>query len=200
MAFTLPTLPYAYDALEPYIDAQTMEIHYSKHHNAYLTNLNNALAGTDFADQSLESILTHLDTLPDSIRMVVRNNAGGVYNHNLFWECLSAQGGGEPSGALGDAIAAKFGGFAAFKDLFSKAGLTRFGSGWAWLSKNAAGDLVVTSTPNQDTPLADGLTPLLGLDVWEHAYYLRYQNRRPDYIAAFWHIVNWNVVAARFAA
>jgi Fe-Mn family superoxide dismutase len=199
MAFTLPDLPYAHNALEPHIDARTMEIHHGKHHAGYTTNLNNAIAGTPLEGQTIEQIMATAGQHPAA----VRNNAGGYWNHDLFWKVMSPQGGGEPSGALADAINTAFGSFAAFKDLFSKAGAGQFGSGWAWLIKGADGKLAVTSTPNQDNPLMDVAavkgTPILGVDVWEHAYYLNYQNRRPDYIAAWWNVVNWDEVAARFA-
>lgn len=196
MSFNLPTLPYAYDALEPHFDARTMEIHHSKHHQAYTTNLNNAIAGTDLENASIEEILVKGKSIP-----AVRNNGGGFWNHSLFWEILSPNGGGEPTGELGDAITATFGSFDAFKDEFSKAAATRFGSGWAWLCVEN-GKLVVCSTANQDNPLmGEGCngTPILGLDVWEHAYYLNYQNRRPDYIGAFFNIINWTKVAELFA-
>jgi len=198
MAFELPKLPYAYDALEPHIDARTMEIHYSKHHQAYTTNLNAAIEGTDLAGKSIEDILTSLDLN----NKAVRNNGGGFYNHNLFWEVMAPNAGGEPTGDLAAAINDAFGSFDAFKDAFSKAGATQFGSGWAWLCvKN--GKLEVCSTANQDNPLMPGIgcegTPILGLDVWEHAYYLNYQNRRPDYINAFFNVVNWDVVAKKYA-
>lgn len=198
MAYELPQLPYAYDALEPHIDKETMNIHHTKHHNAYVTNLNNALAGhDDLLSKSIEELIANLDAVPESARTAVRNNGGGHANHSLFWELLSADGGGNPSGALAEAIDAKFGSFDAFKEEFAKAATTRFGSGWAWLSlKN--GELELTSTPNQDSPIMEGNTPLLGLDVWEHAYYLNYQNRRPDYIAAFWNVVNWAEVSKRY--
>ena len=198
MAYELPQLPYAYDALEPHIDKETMNIHHTKHHNAYVTNLNNALAGhDDLLSKSVEELIANLDAVPESARPAVRNNGGGHANHSLFWELLSANGGGNPSGALAEAIDAKFGSFDTFKEEFAKAATTRFGSGWAWLSLNN-GELVLTSTPNQDSPIMEGNTPLLGLDVWEHAYYLNYQNRRPDYIAAFWNVVNWDAVTKRF--
>ncbi|MCL4869408.1 MAG: superoxide dismutase [Anaerolineae bacterium] len=200
MAFQLPALPYAEDALEPHIDARTMNIHHSKHHAAYTTNLNNAIAGTEWENRSIEDILANLGQLPENIRMAVRNNGGGYANHNLFWHIMGPNGGGAPSGALGEAIDAAFGSFDAFKDNFSKAAATRFGSGWAWLYVGKDGRLAVTSTPNQDTPLMDGNTPVLGLDVWEHAYYLNYQNRRPDYVSAWWNVVNWDAVAALYAA
>ena len=197
MAFELPALPYAYDALEPHIDAQTMEIHHSKHHQAYITNLNNAIAGTDLEGKSIEDILKVCKDKP-----AVRNNGGGFWNHNLFWEVMSPNGGGEPTGQLSEAINSTFGSFEAFKDEFSKAGITRFGSGWAWLCVEN-GKLVVCSTANQDNPLmGEGCsgTPILAMDVWEHAYYLKYQNRRPDYVNAFFHVVNWAEVARRFEA
>jgi Fe-Mn family superoxide dismutase len=200
--FTLPALPYALDALEPHIDAKTMEIHHGKHHQAYITNLNTALKDQpDQKGKSIEDLLKGVASLPESIRTAVRNNGGGHYNHSLFWTVMKADGGGEPKGALGEAIAKDLGGFAAFKAAFSKAGATRFGSGWAWLVRNGDGKLTVTSMPNQDNPIMDGSgTPLLGLDVWEHAYYLKYQNRRPDYIAAWWNTVNWEEVDRRFRA
>lgn len=198
MAFELPDLPYAFDALEPHIDARTMEIHHDRHHAGYTNNLNNAIAGTALEGKSIEDILANVGG-----NTAVRNNGGGYYNHNLFWTILSPNGGGAPDGALGDAINAKFGSFNDFKDEFSRAAATRFGSGWAWLIIDGAGKLAVTSTPNQDNPLMDVAevkgTPILGLDVWEHAYYLKYQNKRPDYIQAFWNVVNWKEVAARFA-
>lgn len=198
MAYKLPELPYAYDALEPHIDKETMNIHHSKHHNAYVTNLNNALEGNEaLLSKSIEDLIANLDAVPEEKRTAVRNNGGGHANHSLFWELLSADGGGTPSGALAEAIDKKFGSFDTFKEQFAAAGATRFGSGWAWLILNN-GELEITSTPNQDSPIMDGKTPLLGLDVWEHAYYLNYQNRRPDYIAAFWNVVNWDEVAKRF--
>ncbi len=198
MAFELPALPYATDALEPHIDKQTMEIHHGKHHQAYVTNLNKALEGKPEASQSLEDIIKNIDKFPAA----VRNNGGGHYNHSLFWEVIAPNKGGEPTGELASAINAAFGSFADFKTKFAEAGATRFGSGWAWLSVGADGKLVVSSTPNQDSPLMNIAevkgTPILGMDVWEHAYYLNYQNRRPDYIAAFWNVVNWDAVAERF--
>ena len=203
MAYELPELPYAHDALEPHIDAQTMEIHHGKHHQAYINNANAALEGTEWAKKSVEEVLKNLDAIPENIRGAVRNNAGGHANHSLFWTVLAPAGkggGGAPSGALADAIKATFGSFDAFKEQFAKAGATRFGSGWAWLSVDGSGNLVVESTPNQDSPLSAGHTPILGLDVWEHAYYLNYQNRRPDYIAAFWNVVNWGKVAELYNA
>ena len=196
MAFELPQLPYAYDALEPHIDAQTMEIHHSKHHNAYTTNLNAAIAGTDLEGKSIEEILLACKDKP-----AVRNNGGGFWNHNLFWECMAPNKGGLPTGELAEAINSVFGSFEAFKEEFSKAAATRFGSGWAWLCVTN-GKLEVCSTPNQDNPLmGEGCngTPILALDVWEHAYYLNYQNRRPDYIEAFFSVINWTEVARRFA-
>lgn len=200
--YTLPPLPYATNALEPHIDARTMEIHHTKHHQAYINNANNALKEhPGLTTLPVESLIAQLDKVPESIRGAVRNNAGGHANHSLFWTIMTPGGGGEPSGALADAIARDLGGFAAFKDAFAKAAATRFGSGWAWLIKSKDGKLAVTSTPNQDNPLMDGSgTPILGLDVWEHAYYLNYQNRRPDYIAAWWNVVNWAEVARRFSA
>lgn len=200
MAFELPALPYAYDALEPHIDKETMNIHHTGHHNTYVTNLNNALEGhTELINKSIEELISNLDAVPESIRTAVRNNGGGHANHSFFWQILSPNGGGEPTGELADAINKKFGSFAAFKEEFTKAAATRFGSGWAWLVVNN-GELEVMSTPNQDNPLMEGKTPILGLDVWEHAYYLKYQNRRPDYIAAFWNVVNWDEVAKRYQA
>jgi Fe-Mn family superoxide dismutase len=200
MPHTLPALPYAFNALEPWIDAKTMEIHHGKHHQAYITNLNNALAGhPELEAKSIDDLIAHLDAVPEAIRPVVRNNGGGHANHSLFWITIGPGKGGAPTGALADAINAAFGSFDAFKEAFAKAGATRFGSGWAWLSLKD-GKLAISSTPNQDSPVMEGAKPLLGLDVWEHAYYLNYQNRRPDYIAAFWNIVDWDAVAARFAS
>lgn len=200
MAFTLPALPYAPTALEPHIDARTMEIHHGKHHQAYINNANKALeAHPNLAAKTVEALISDLASVPEDIRTVIRNNAGGHANHSLFWTVLAPNAGGEPTGELAAAINGTFGSFAAFKEKFSAAATTRFGSGWAWLSSDK-GKLVVESTPNQDSPLMEGRTPLLGLDVWEHAYYLNYQNRRPDYIAAFWNIVNWPEVSRRFAA
>lgn len=199
MAFELPKLPYAYDALEPHIDAKTMEIHHTKHHNAYTTNLNAAIAGTDLEGKTIENILLNLDTA----NAPLRNNAGGFYNHNLFWTILSPKGGGEPTGELEEAIDKAFGSFEEFKAKFNKTATTQFGSGWAWLTVQKGGKLEVVGTPNQDNPLMPEIggegTPILGLDVWEHAYYLNYQNRRPDYIEAFWNLVNWEEVSRRFA-
>jgi len=200
MAHELPALPYSYDALEPYIDAQTMEIHHSKHHAAYVNGLNNALVDyPHLQGKALHDLLADLDAIPEAIRTAVRNSGGGHSNHTFFWELMGPNAGGEPNGELADAISAAFGDFASFKDLFSKAAATRFGSGWAWLVKKPDGTLEVLSTPNQDTPISQGSKPILGLDVWEHAYYLKYQNRRPDYIAAWWNVVNWAVVAKNFA-
>ena len=190
MAFTLPELPYDHAALEPTIDEQTMRIHHGKHHQAYVDNANKALEGTEWADQSVESILASIETLPEAIRGAVRNNAGGHANHSLFWEIMSPEGGGEPGGALGEAIGATFDGLDDLKAQLIDAGVKRFGSGWSWLVWDGVG-LAVMSTPNQDSPLMEGKTPLLGIDVWEHAYYLNYQNRRPDYLGAWWNVVNW---------
>ena len=199
--YTLPPLPYPNNALEPHIDAKTMEIHHDKHHNTYLTNLNNALKDhPDHQNKPIEQLIAHLDALPESIRTAVRNNGGGHANHSLFWLLMTPGGGAEPTGALAQAITGELGGFASFKEAFAKAATTRFGSGWAWLVVGKDAKLAVTSTANQDNPIMEGLTPLLGLDVWEHAYYLHYQNRRPDYITAWWNTVNWNEVAKRFEA
>ena len=199
MAFELPPLPYAYDALEPHIDTRTMEIHHGKHHNGYTTNLNNAIAGTPQENMGIEEILTTLSM----DQAALRNNGGGYYNHNLFWESMHPQGGGIPQGALAEAINTSFGSFEGFKDAFAKAAATRFGSGWAWLCVHPGGKLEVCSSANQDNPLMPGIgcggTPILGLDVWEHAYYLNYQNRRPDYIQAFFNVIHWDEVAERFA-
>ena len=199
MAYTLPELPYAKDALEPHIDAKTMEIHHDKHHNAYVTNVNAALEGSGVAEQSIEDLCRNIESVPEKIRTAVRNNGGGHANHSMFWKTMSPKGGGEPSGDLAKAIESELGGFAAFKEAFSKAATTRFGSGWAWLSVTPAGKLVVESTPNQDNPYMAGSTPILGLDVWEHAYYLNYQNRRPDYITAFYNVIDWNAVGENYA-
>ncbi|MDZ4286991.1 MAG: superoxide dismutase [Prosthecobacter sp.] len=199
MAHTLPPLPYDKAALEPHIDATTMEIHHSKHHNTYITNLNNAIANKDdLKSKTIEELCKNLNSVPEDIRTAVRNNGGGHYNHTLFWNIMGPNAGGAPTGGLADAINAAFGSFDAFKEAFAKAGTTRFGSGWAWLVLKD-GKLAITSTPNQDNPLMDNSgTPILGMDVWEHAYYLPYQNRRPDYIAAFWNVVNWKAVADPF--
>lgn len=200
MAFQLPTLNYSYDALEPHFDARTMEIHHSKHHQAYVNNVNAALEGTDGANLPIEDIVKNIS----KYGMPVRNNGGGHWNHSFFWSILSPNGGGNPTGALGDKINEQFGSFEAMKEEFNKAATTRFGSGWAWLCKKADGSLCICSTPNQDNPLMDIAecpgTPIIGLDVWEHAYYLHYQNRRPDYIAAFWNVVDWNQASANFSA
>ena len=201
MPHQLPKLPYGYDALEPHIDARTMEIHYTKHHQTYINNLNVALEKhPELADKSVEALLKDLNGIPEDIRTAVRNNGGGHANHSLFWTIMGPKGGGEPAGELAEAIRSTLGGFDSFKDQFSKAATGRFGSGWAWLSVDGKGKISVTSTPNQDSPLSEGLTPILGLDVWEHAYYLHYQNRRPDYIAAWWNVVNWKQVALNYAA
>ncbi len=201
MTHELPALPYAHSALEPHVDARTMEIHHGKHHNGYVNNLNNALADhADLQSKSVEVLLKDLNAVPAYIRTAVRNNGGGHLNHSLFWPSMSPNGGGAPGGALASAIDIAFGDFDSFKAEFSKAAGTRFGSGWAWLSVAAGGALAVSSRANQDNPVSEGLTPLLGLDVWEHAYYLNYQNRRPDYVAAWWNVVNWDEVAARLAA
>lgn len=198
MAFELPKLAYAYDALEPHIDARTMEIHHTKHHNAYITNLNGAVEKTPELDgKSLEEMLGDLNAVPEAVRGVVRNHGGGTFNHNLFWEVMGPNAGGAPSGDLAAAIDSAFGSFDAFKAEFAKAAGGQFGSGWAWLVKNNEG-LAVVATPNQDNPLSLGLTPILGLDVWEHAYYLNYQNRRPDYVSAWWNVVNWDAVAEKY--
>ncbi|NWQ40038.1 superoxide dismutase [Bacillus sp. EB106-08-02-XG196] len=200
MAFELPQLPYAYDALEPHIDKETMNIHHTKHHNTYVTNLNNALQGNEeLLSKSVEEVVANLDAVPEAVRTAVRNNGGGHANHALFWQILSPNGGGAPTGELADAINNKFGTLESFKEEFAKAATTRFGSGWAWLSVSN-GELEVSSTPNQDSPLMEGKTPILGLDVWEHAYYLNYQNRRPDYISSFWNVVNWDEVSKRYSA
>ena len=196
--YELPQLPYAYDALEPHIDKETMNIHHTKHHNTYVTNVNAALESyPELAAKSVEALISNMEEVPEAIRTAVRNNGGGHANHSLFWTILSPNGGGEPVGELAAAINAKFGSYAAFKEEFAKAATTRFGSGWAWLAVNN-GEIEVTSTPNQDSPLMEGKTPVLGLDVWEHAYYLNYQNRRPDYISAFWNVVDWNAVEKRY--
>ncbi|CAM3286359.1 superoxide dismutase [Rhodothermus bifroesti] len=196
MAFTLPPLPYPYDALEPYIDAQTMEIHHTKHHQAYINNVNKALEGyPELQQKSIEDLLRGINTIPEAIRTTVRNNGGGHANHSLFWTIMKPQGGGVPSGELAEAINATFGSFEAFKEKFSAEAAGRFGSGWAWLVVDENGKLQVYSTPNQDSPYMQGHTPILGLDVWEHAYYLKYQNRRPEYIQNWWNVVNWDQVA-----
>ncbi len=200
MSYSLPDLPYAYDALEPHIDAKTMEIHHTKHHQAYISKANAALEGhSDLAAKSIEDLMSDLSAVPEDIRGAIRNNGGGHANHSLFWTVMSPNGGGAPSGDLAADIDSTFGSLDAFKEQFSNAAATRFGSGWAWLSVDG-GKLVVESTPNQDTPLSEGHTPILGLDVWEHAYYLNYQNKRPDYISAFFNVINWDEVAKRYAA
>jgi Fe-Mn family superoxide dismutase len=199
MPYELPSLPYAYDALEPTIDAQTMEIHHGKHHATYVTNLNAALEGTKWDGRLLDEIFTELELIPDEKRAAVRNNGGGHANHTLFWETMSPDGGGEPSGPLADAIADTFDSLDELKKMVNDAGVKRFGSGWTWLIHDGTG-LAVVSTPNQDNPVMNSDTPLLGIDVWEHAYYLKYQNRRPDYLAAWWDVVNWKAVEARYAA
>ncbi|MBI4770682.1 MAG: superoxide dismutase [Chloroflexi bacterium] len=201
MTFQLPPLPYAFDALEPHIDARTMEIHHDKHHAAYTANLNKALeSAPEMAGKRAEELLKDLGAVPESIRTAVRNNGGGFVNHRAFWTSMSPGGGGAPAGALAEAINAASGSFDQFKNKFAAAAGGRFGSGWAWLSLDGAGKLVVTSTANQDNPMSEGLKPLLGLDVWEHAYYLKYQNRRPDYVAAWWNVVDWNEIGRRYAA
>lgn len=201
MAYELPPLPYASNALEPSIDAQTVELHYGKHHTTYLKNLNTALEKyPQFFDRKLEQILSDLNSIPEDIRNVVRNNAGGVYNHNIYWAIMGPNRGGQPGGSLSAAINAAFGSFTSLKEQLEKAGLGRFGSGWAWLSKKSDGGLVIHSTPNQDTPLAEGLFPVIGVDVWEHAYYLKYQNRRAEYLTNWWNVVNWEEAERRFVA
>ncbi len=198
MAFTLPALPYANDALEPHIDARTMEIHHTKHHQAYVNNLNAAIEkAPELASKSLDDLMRGINSVPEAVRGAVRNNGGGHWNHSLFWQLMGPGKGGEPTGKLADAIKSAFGDFSKFKEQFAAAGVGRFGSGWAWLV-NDGGKLSITSTPNQDNPLMDGKTAILGLDVWEHAYYLKYQNRRPDYIGAWWNVVNWDAVADRY--
>jgi Fe-Mn family superoxide dismutase len=200
MAFTLPPLPYDYKALEPHIDEQTMRLHHDKHHATYVNNLNAALESQpDLQNKSIEELLATVDRIPEAIRTAVRNNGGGHANHTMFWETMAPGGAKEPAGELADAINSSFGGFAGFKDQFTKACTGRFGSGWGWLTADRGGKLAIESTPNQDSPLMSGKTPILGCDVWEHAYYLKYQNRRPDYVAAWWNVVNWTDVAQRFA-
>ncbi|HEV2998194.1 MAG TPA: superoxide dismutase [Solirubrobacteraceae bacterium] len=198
MAYSVPPLPYAYDALEPHIDTRTMEIHHDKHHQAYVDKANAALAGTPLADAPVEDVLRDLPQVPEDKRGAVRNNAGGHHNHSLFWDSMGPGCGGEPSGALADALASAFGSFADFQAKLKEAGVNQFGSGWSWLVHDGSG-LAVIGTPNQDSPLSQGKTPLIGVDVWEHAYYLHYQNRRPDYIDAWWNVVNWDKVAERFS-
>ena len=199
MAFELPGLPYAVAALAPHIDARTMEIHHGKHHNAYVTNLNNAIGdNVELTNKTIDELGRDLDAIPEGIRTAVRNNGGGHANHSMFWEIMSGTGGGVPGNELGEAISLKFGSFENFQEQFTKAGMTRFGSGWAWLSVDPSGDLVIESTANQDNPITHGNVPILGVDVWEHAYYLNYQNRRPDYLAAWFNVINWDVVTERF--
>ena len=200
MRYTLPQLAYSYAALEPYIDAKTMEIHHTKHHQTYINTLNTALEGTSFVGQTIEQLLRRIDTLPDNLKPVVKNHGGGHANHSLFWTIMSPQGGGDPHPALAKIMDRDLGGVAAWKEAFTKAALSRFGSGWAWLSVTPKKTLVVESTPNQDSPLFTANTPILGLDVWEHAYYLNYQNRRPDYVAAFFQVIDWGAVQRRFDA
>ena len=199
MAYTLPPLPYDYSALEPHIDARTMEIHHTKHHQTYITNLNNALEkAPELQKKSLDELLSNLNAVPESIRTTVRNNGGGHWNHSMFWVIMAPGAGGEPTGPLADAIKSSFGDFAKLKEQFNALALARFGSGWAWLTADRSGRLAVESTPNQDTPVMDGRSPVMGIDVWEHAYYLKYQNRRADYVAAWWNVVNWDAVAERY--
>lgn len=198
MAYTLPPLPYAYEALEPHIDAKTMEVHYTKHHQTYVNNVNAALEGNSLLDQPVEKLIANLDAVPEGARTAVRNNGGGHANHSLFWQVMTPNGGGNPSGEVAQAIERDLGGFDAFKEAFTKAAVSRFGSGWAWLTVSKDGKLAVESTANQDSPLMTGTTPILGLDVWEHAYYLRYQNRRPEYIQAFFNVINWPEVERRY--
>ena len=200
MPHELPPLPYDYDALEPHIDAQTMEIHHGKHHQAYVTNLNAALEGTEWSDQPLEQVLTGLDALPEDKRAAVRNNGGGHWNHTFFWQIMGPGGGGEPSGELAQAIESTFGGVDQLKSQVNDAGVKRFGSGWTWLVRDSGGALSVVSTPNQDSPVMEGQTPIVGIDVWEHAYYLKYQNRRPDYLEAWWNVIDWDAVAKRYSS
>ncbi|RMG44909.1 MAG: superoxide dismutase [Acidobacteria bacterium] len=199
MAFELPPLPYAYDALEPYIDTQTMTLHHDKHHAAYVNNTNKILADhPDLASKPIDELIAHLNELPESIRTAVRNNGGGHFNHTIFWSIMGPNAGGDPTGPVAEAIGKRFGSFGAFKEQFNKAGLSRFGSGWVWLIRTKNGDLEVVSTANQDSPLTDGHYPIMGNDVWEHAYYLKYQNRRADYLEAWWNVVNWEAVNRRF--
>lgn len=199
MAYTLPELPYPKDALEPHIDALTMEIHHDRHHATYVTKVNEALAGSDVPEQPIEELCRNINSVPEKIRTAVRNNGGGHANHSLFWLIMSPKGGGEPTGALAAAIDGELGGYAKFKEALTNAAITRFGSGWAWLSVDKGGKLLVESTPNQDNPYMEGRTPILGVDVWEHAYYLKYQNKRPDYLAAFFNVIDWNAVGERYA-
>jgi Fe-Mn family superoxide dismutase len=199
MAFELPSLPYDYNALEPYIDTQTMQLHHDKHHGTYVNNLNTALQGHAFADLSVDEVLRRINEVPENVRTAVRNNGGGHSNHSMYWQIMKPNGGGAPTGDLANAINAKFGSFDAFKAAFNDAGAKRFGSGWVWLVLDKSGNLDITSTPNQDSPLMDGLYPVMGNDVWEHAYYLKYQNRRPEYLNAWWNVVNWDEVARRYS-
>jgi superoxide dismutase, Fe-Mn family len=199
MAFELPPLPYDYNALEPYIDTQTMQLHHDKHHAAYVTNLNNALGNHEFASLPVDDVLRRINEVPENIRTAVRNNGGGHSNHTMFWQIMKPNGGGAPTGALANAIQSTFSSFDAFKAAFNDAGVKRFGSGWAWLALDRSGKLQVISTANQDSPLMDGLYPVMGNDVWEHAYYLKYQNRRPDYLNAWWNVVNWDEIARRYS-
>jgi superoxide dismutase, Fe-Mn family len=199
MAYTLPPLPYAFDALEPHIDAKTMEIHHDRHHKAYVDNLNKALEGTDLGNQSVESLISNIEKVPDSIRMAVRNNGGGHANHSMFWTILGKGKGGQPKGELAEAIQKDLMGFDHFKEALNKAGLGRFGSGWTWLSLDKSGKLIVESTLNQDSPLMTGNKPIMGIDVWEHAYYLKYQNKRADYLEAVWNVLDWDVIGKRYA-
>jgi len=199
MAYEVPALPYDYNALEPHIDEQTMRVHHDKHHQAYVDKVNGALEGTEHADKPIEDVIANLEAIPEDKRTAVRNNGGGHLNHSMFWPSMSPDGGGEPSGELADAIKSAFGSFDAFKEQFEAAGVNQFGSGWAWLVLDG-GKLAITSTPNQDNPISQGKTPLLGNDVWEHAYYLKYQNKRPDYLKAWWNVVDWSKVAERYAA
>ena len=199
MAFELPSLPYPPDALEPHIDAQTMEIHHGRHHQTYVNNLNGAIEKhPELGEKSVEDLIRDISSVPEDVRTVVRNNGGGHANHSMFWQIMGPNGGGEPSGRLAEAIASAFGDFATFKETLSKAAVGQFGSGWGWLVKDSGGKLSVIARPNQDSPLMEGLTPILGVDVWEHAYYLKYQNKRPDYVAAWWNTINWDAVAERF--
>lgn len=200
MSFSTPDLPYGYDALEPYIDSQTMQIHHDKHHVGYTTKLNAALEGTEFANKTIEELLSGIDTLPASIQGAVRNNGGGHYNHSIFWKIMAPNAGGKPEGKLAEAIDRDLGGYDAFVEAFTNAAGTRFGSGWAWLASDSSGKLQVLSTANQDSPLSQGLTPILGIDVWEHAYYLKYQNKRPEYIKNFFSVINWKAAAEHYAA
>jgi Fe-Mn family superoxide dismutase len=200
MAYELPPLPYDYNALEPYIDAQTMQLHHDKHHQTYVTNLNNALQGqSQFENMPIEDLIRNINQVPENVRVAVRNNGGGHVNHSMFWQIMKSNGGGEPTGDIASAIASTFGSFDALKQQFNDAGAKRFGSGWAWLVMDGNGNLSVTSTANQDSPLIDGIYPIMGNDVWEHAYYLKYQNRRPEYLAAWWNVVNWDEVNRRYA-